>query len=364
MNANANVNQNAFGVNLWWTVPGLAADIATVQSLLIKHGFEKDDIQEPSDRVEVSRAVRSFQNRRTKADRKIAEIAQDRGDAVVYGILDRETNGDQVGFVQATTVTYNKNANTVNVTGALCGEVEARIGELKDKATDEDIRYFLRRVVRMCKGVAKRPTGGIYFVPAQLAGVIEQAQAFLADLGVGAKLYVERVMDGVQEREIVREAVEHDIDKQLEVVMAGVERVERRVSALKNGEARVEELRDLMKVYQDLLGQEAKYEELTEKLDKAVQTIGEKMSKLQGDDIQPVLPVAAGNAAGDFGDAVKSVLATAGKAMSVEEIVEQVKGFAGKMPKKIGDYLWNQAAKGELVRVGRGQYALPVAKAC
>lgn len=372
MNANINASQpTSFGVNMWWTVPGLATALPTVQSLLIAHGFEKDDIEGPSDRVEVARAVRSFQNRRTKQTRRLAEIAQERGDSVVYGILDRESNGDQVGFVQATTVTYDKNANTVHVSGALCNEVQAALGEFKDKATDEDIRYFLRRVVRMCHGVSKRPTGGIYFVPAQFVGVIEQAQAFLKDLGVGAKLYVERVMDGQQEREIVREAVEIDIDKRLEDVMAGVERVERRVSALRHGEERVEELRGLMKVYQDLLGQEAKYEELTEKLDKAVQSIGEKMSKLQGDCIQPVLPmqpagVAAVRVTGtresldDYEKAVKSVLQMSGQPMERSDIVAAVvaSGYNGKSPDNIGGFFNHRADTGRLTRVSRGVYAL------
>ena len=290
--------QTSFGVNIWWTVPGVCVPAEQAQDLLLKHGFEKDDMREPSDRVEVSRAVRSFQNRRTKEDRKLAEVATEKGDSVVYGILDRTQSGDQVGFKQQTTVTYDKNSNVTTVTGALVDEVNKALVEYKDKVTDQDVRSFLRHVVRMCKGISKRPTGGIYFIPAQHVSVVESAQAFLAELAAGARLYVERVMDGPQERQIVWEAVEVDLDEQLAGVLASVERVEKRVSALKNQETRVEELRGLMKVYQDLLGKEAKYEEMAQKLDAAVGTIAAKMATIQGASPAPKAPKAAGNGGG------------------------------------------------------------------
>jgi hypothetical protein len=346
-----------FGVNLWWMVPGFNAPAEKVQALLEKYGFDKEDIKEPSDRVEVSRAVRSFQNRRTKDERRLAEIAKTHVDKVVYGILDREQGEDEVNFTQSTTIVYDKNHNTVQVSGSLANEVSARLELMKDQINDADIRYFLRKVVKMCHGVSKRPTGGIYFVPAMFVGIIDQAQGFLAELGVGAKLYVERVMDGKQEREIVKEAVEDDLDKQLEAVMSGVDRIERRIGALHNSTAKVEELRGLMLVYQDLLGKEAKYEEMTEKLDKAVQVISAKMVSLQG------TAMIQGTVTEDFGTAVVEVLKGFVGSLSMPEIVDQVKalGFTGEVPANLGGYFNYRVSTGSLVRVSRGQYALPVA---
>jgi hypothetical protein len=363
----------SFGVNLWWTVPTLAVPAQDAQALLEKYGFEKNDMREPSDRVEVSRAVHSFQNRRTKADRRMAEIASEQGDSVVYGLLDRRQHGDSVNFEQETTIRYDKNANTVQVTGSLVGEVEAALVEYKDKVTDQDVRYFLRKVVKMCHGVSKRPTGGIYFVPSMHSGVIESAKAFLAELASGARLYVERVVDGEQERAIVWEAVEDDIDDQLVSIMNSVERVEKRVSALKNQEARIDELRGLMKTYQDLLGREAKYEDMAAKLDAAVQTIAGKMVTMQAKDMAPVDPSAplnpatttktrSGNQTAYF-DAVIAILKAEDGPLLDNEIAKRVKVAYPTLEEPVNVYahLYSRSKKGLLKLVGARKFELVVA---
>jgi hypothetical protein len=363
----------SFGVNLWWTVPTLAVPAQEAQTLLAKYGFEKDDMKEPSDRVEVSRAVHSFQNRRTKADRRMAEIASEKGDKVVYGLLDREqVNGSQVDFMQRTTVTYDKNANTVNVTGALVPEVEAALVEYRDKITDVDVRYFLRKVVKMCHGVAKRPTGGIYFVPTQFVGVIDSAKGFLAEMNSGARLYVERVVDGEQERAIVWEAVEDDLDDQLSTILSNVERVEKRVSALRNQEAKVGEIRDLMKTYQDLLGREAKYEDMAAKLDAAVATIAQKMTTMQADmqttpttPVDPNAPVKKGRGHSQNGyfDAVVAILKVEGGPLLDNEIAKRVKTAYPDLeePSNVYNHLYSRAKKGWLKLVGARKFELVVA---
>jgi len=361
---NQNPQPEAFGVNVWWYLPRLTVEAKQAQDLLVQHGFEKDDMKEPSDRVEVARAVRSFQNRRTKEDRRLTEVAQEKGDAVVYGILDRTQEGDQVGFQQETTVKYDKNANTVSVTGTLTKEVEEALVTYRDKVTDVDVRTFLRRVVRMCQGISKRPSGGIYFVPSRHVGVIESAQQFLEKLATGARLYFERVVNGEQERAIVWEAVEDDIDEQLKAVMAGVDRVEKRVSALKNQQDRVEELRGLMKVYQDLLGREAKYEDMATKLDGAVATIAQKMATLQSQNPAPAVPSGNGTGRGrrqsDYFDAVTAVLKAAGKPLTDEEIHQAVQetGYDGKVPASVYGHLYARHKKGQLKFEGARKFAL------
>ena len=367
-----NESRRDWGVNLWWTIPVLQVEAKLAEELLAKYGFEKCDMKEPSDRVEVSRAVHSFQNRRTKADRRMAEIASEKGDKVVYGLLDREqVNGSQVDFMQRTTVTYDKNANTVNVTGALVPEVEAALVEYRDKITDVDVRYFLRKVVKMCHGVAKRPTGGIYFVPTQFVGVIDSAKGFLAELALGAKLYVERVVDGEQERAIVWEAVEDDLDDQLSTILSSVERVEKRVSALRNQEARIDELRGLMKTYQDLLGREAKYEDMAAKLDAAVATIAQKMTTMQADMADTVVPadpnapkkVGRGHSQNAYFDAVVAILKAEGGPLLDGEIAKRVKVAYPDLeePSNIYGHLYSRAKKGWLKLVGARKFELVVA---
>jgi Trp operon repressor len=174
-------------------------------------------------------------------------------------------------------------------------------------------------------------------------------------------------MDGLEERQIVWEAVEDDIDDQLAGVMASVERVEKRVSALKNQEARVEELRDLMKVYQDLLGHEAKYEEMAQKLDAAVTTIAQKMATLQGNLKVPVVEPEGNNgkhgrgpSQNDYFKAVIEVLTAAGCPLLDNEIANRVKacGYQGAEPSNVYAHLYGRSKKGLIKLVGARKFAL------
>lgn len=272
----------SFGVNVWWTCPEMIVDAETVKTSLLKHGFEADDIPTASRRTEVSRAAYSFQNRLGKSNRRVTEKANDNANFVVYGILDREQEEvDTVGFTQHTTIKLDKSTEAVSVEGVLSAEVMEAIKVYSGKITDEDIRYFLRRVIAMCYGVSKRPTGGIYFVPESSVTVIKSAQAFLNDLGRGARLYVEGVVNGEQERQNVWEAVEEDIESRLTETLSAVDRIERRTNAVKDHEEKVKGLNKILDVYRNLLGEEAKYQGVSEKIEEAVKVIAAKMATMQ-----------------------------------------------------------------------------------
>jgi hypothetical protein len=273
---------NELGINVWYTCPTLVLDGDKALAALEANGFEQSDMPLPSARAEVSRAAYSFQDRRHKADRRITEKATESDTEVVYGLLDQEQKGaDEVAFEQHTTVRFEKGSGRVLVEGPLHDEFMERYHQFQGAITDEDIRAFLRRVIRMTYGVAKRPTGGIYFVPNRFSAIIESAQAVLDQMGTGARIYVERVMDGVQERANVWGSVEHSIGTDLEGLLKAVERIEKRASSIKNHEARLTEMGELMAIYQDLLGREADAQDLTEKLDEAAQTVAAKLEKLQ-----------------------------------------------------------------------------------
>ncbi len=282
MKVNKSAGGNGFGVNVWWTCPEMIKDGSEVKSALSKHGFESTDITLPSRRTEVSRAAYSFQNRMGKSNRRVTEKANDDVNFCVYGILDREQEQvDTVGFTQHTTIRLDKSTDEVNVEGSLSAEVMDAIKVYSGKITDDDVRYFLRRVIRMCFGVAKRPTGGIYFVPEQFTNVIRSAQAVLDELGAGAKLYVEGVVNGEQERANVWASVEEEIEGRLEETLSAVERIEKRTTAIKDQEEKLNGVKSLMEVYVNLLGEEAKYQGIAEKIEKAVKTVAEKMSVVQ-----------------------------------------------------------------------------------
>lgn len=276
-------SKTGFGVNVWWTVPEVIKDSVTVQTALAKHGFDTNDIPLPSRRTEVSRAAYSFQNRLGKSNRRVTEKANDNINFVTYGILDREQEtSDTVGFSQNTTIRLDKSTNEVKVEGSLSNEVMEAVRTYTGKITDDDIRYFLRKIIRRSFGIAKRPTGGIYFVPDQFANAIKEAQAVLDDLGTGAKLYVEGVVNGVQERANVWASVEENIEGQLVETLSAVDRIEKRANAIKDHEEKLTGVKKLMEVYIGLLGEEAKYQSIAEKIEAAVKTVSEKMSVMQG----------------------------------------------------------------------------------
>ena len=271
-----------FGVNMWWTIPETSVDIKSVEAALVKHGFEKDDIKQPSRQEEVSRAVKSFHNRRSKDERRIGEKVGETVDAATYGILDHnQISASEVSFDQHTTVRLNKSTGDVVVDGNLKAEVGVALKGFEGKITDDDIRTFLCKVVRMCHGVAKRPTGGIYFIPAQCVSIIDDAQAVLAELNTASRIYIERVMDGTQERQNVWESVESEISTRLAEAVAAVGRIGRKASAVRTQEAKITEAQDLMGIYQDLLGEEAKFESITEKIEEAVKAVSEKLTSIQ-----------------------------------------------------------------------------------
>lgn len=274
--------QQGFGVNVWWSIPTTVLDGEAVQNALEKHGFEKSDIPLPSRRTEVSRACYAFQNRRGRDERRITEKTQDNGKYVVYGILDqRRRDAEHVGFSQTTTVYLDKDTGEVRAEGDLNSAVVEAVHQYEGKVTDEDIRIFLRRVIRMCYGIAKRPSGGIYFVPSRFVSVVQSAQEVLNEIGSNARLYIEGVINGAQERSIVWESVESNVDGEIQLALASVERIEKSAKAVKSQKAKLDRLSEIVEVYKALLGKEAEYETIAEKIEMAVKQVSTKIAEIQ-----------------------------------------------------------------------------------
>jgi len=274
-------NNGNFGVNVWWTCPVVAVDGQRAQEVLVAHGFDKDDLRLPTQRVEVSRAAYSLQNRRGKSNRRVTEKTIDDADRVAYGILGRQQDGEEVEFKQDTKVILNKTTGEVRAEGALADQVMNAINAYKGKVTDEDIRAFLRKCIRKSFGVAKRPSGGIYFVPAKYADIILRAQAVLREIGSGARIYTERIQEDIEAKQNVWQAVEEEIDGRIKDTLEAVERIEKRVSAVKGQMDKLEDLTALMEVYKELLGEEAKCEGVAERIEEAVRKVSEKLTKIQ-----------------------------------------------------------------------------------
>jgi hypothetical protein len=272
---------SSLGRNVWWTVPVTAQDGIASQAVLEKHGFSKDDLPLPSRRTEVSRACYSFQNRQGKHNRRITEKAADDGTYVTYGILNRRQKADRVSFRQGTTVKLEKANGTVTAEGKLAQEVLDAVKLYESKIVDDDIRSFLRRVICKAHGIGKRPSGGIYFIPEKYIDIIKAANEALKEIGGGAKMFIEGIINGVQERQNIWGSVEEEIDGQIIETLAAVDRIERSTEAVKDQQAKLDGLKELAEVYQNLLGEEAKYADVAEKIEAAVKKVSEKMAKLQ-----------------------------------------------------------------------------------
>lgn len=349
---------NEFGVNIWWHIPTFTVNGYRAQGLLEEAGFEADELPLPSKKLAVSRTAYSFQDRRHKDGRRVTEKANDKGEYVVYGILGKtQKDVDEVGYDQATTIKLHKDSGSVTAHGKLGDEFLARLSKYETSLTNEDIAQFLRNLIKKTYGVPLRPTGGIYFVPNRFVDIIADAQTFLDSLGIGAKLYVQRIYDGKNEREIVRDSVENNIISQIESTLKAVDKIEKRVSSIENHETKLGEIEELMSIYQDLLGEEAKYEEITEQLAEASNHVAGKLKELQKKVVvthNPVVPEA------------KKILKAAGKVMNFNEIALELKknGVALKTTKTRSEAEWvsheisrslKKGYKG-IERAGRGKF--------
>jgi len=374
-------NDGKFGVNVWWSVPETAVNGERVAAALEAAGFEEKDMPLPNRRVEVSRAVKSLHNRRGKSN-TVTDKTHETPDHIVFGILNQEHVDDEtVTYAQNTTVRLNKDTGRVSVDGDAVDEVRAAIRFYKGKITDEDIRYFLRRIICMCMGIPKRPSGGIYFVPARFAGIVESAQVVLDELKTGARLYVENVVNGEQERRYVWEAVETSVESEIQKALDAVDRIERSANAVKNHEMKLDGLNEMVTLYRGLLGKEAEYEEVTQRIQGAVEQVSHKMAELQAAAAVEAAEKAAKPkraaktdgkskraANGQFVDYAKKVLANEdknGTGMHYREItlraLEIGLATTGKTPENTMSVRLSMAitdASTGLRRVGRGIYAL------
>ena len=317
------VNGGSLGVNVWWTCPEVAIDAKVAQSILVRHGFDKSLLPTPSRKLEVSRAAHSFQDRRGKESRRVTEKVYEDAKHITYGIVALIQVGDsEVGGRQVVDVRLNKDTDEVLVrvsrsvteklqetqdklavavgdeakelakelvilqaclkTGdSLVPEVRKCITDYEGKITDEDIRYFLRRIITRCFGIAKRPSGGIYFIPEDRAQTIRDAQAVLEELWTRARIYVEGVINGVEERKNVWQSVEEEIDGAIAEALKATSKIEKSTKSVKSQRMKLDEMEEIVEVYQKLLGEEAKHETLVERIEDAARIIEGKMKELQ-----------------------------------------------------------------------------------
>jgi len=273
-------NEAAIGVNVFWTIPNVKVAVEDVKVAAAKHGFDAEDIKEPSDRKVFSRASKALNTGQHR--RLVRRISDTPGQSTVIGIVDETVvaGSEQLDYNQSTTVRFDKSNSTVNADGILANEFLDQFEDLKGVLTHQDFRRFVRRTVRDCAGVPKRPSGGIYFIPTENIGLIERCAEMYTELGIGT-IYVERIFDGPQERRIVWESAETEINKMVDSLLSKVSKIEKRAGAMKGQSARMAELQNMMTVYTKITGSAAEAEAISERLEEATAIVASKMSDLQ-----------------------------------------------------------------------------------
>lgn len=370
---------NELGVNVWWTIPEVLVEGEQAQQALVQAGFESDDIRPATRRTAISRACYGMQDRRHKKNRRVTEKVSSETGKVVFGVLDREELGNGcVGFRQNTTVEFNTVTEELSVSGSKADMVRAAFEENIGKVNADDIRNFVLKIIRMSYGIRKRPSGGIYFIPAQFSSVVLQAREAL-DIMFGTevpnapRIYVERVIDGDEERQNVAASVAEDLISEINRELAAVERISRSAKALAGHKHQIEAVAEMARVYEELLGKQADQEDLVDALRDAADKVAVKMGEFVNKSPAPKAkaakpkrqkaskPASSGVA---VADAIVAVLGNAGKALTVADITEQAIGAGwvtnGKTPKNtVAATIYKLVKAGvKIEKPGKGIYKL------
>jgi hypothetical protein len=278
------MNSNAMPLNVWWMVrEDIKVPIETTVSVADKYGI-RNLLKLPSERTCVRRGIDDFHNRRG-AVRRVVEKIRENEASVVFGIMDLHVDkeNEQGGYEQDTKVVLDKDSGKVDVTGKLSERVIASIEKNRNNFNSKDIRDLCFSVIRACKGISKRPTGGVYLIPPQFVTQLDMLKLFLKELlGDGtACIYSERIFCGDEEKQYAGESLYQD-------VMTRVYGLQKRVQAVTKQECRLREhgedldgIKELVDAYKDVLGQQEIFEKIAVALDGTAEMIQDALERVQ-----------------------------------------------------------------------------------
>ncbi|MBC7340933.1 MAG: hypothetical protein H5U02_00505 [Clostridia bacterium] len=127
------------------------------------------------------------------------------------------------------------------------------------------IRELIGRILYTCRPVSVRPSGGVYFVPAQYDDMLEKLKSLAKELstaGGSVQMWTVPVVDAEEQRRMVKVSLEeqvkeeadrllHEMDPYIRGEAKVTEKVARRYAE------RVRELRAMVKEYQEMLETQA-----------------------------------------------------------------------------------------------------------
>lgn len=275
--------QDYLGVVCWFGLHEVLVPVADVKARLEKVGLPESLLIEPSDKKAFRRAADSVARRGGRARReRFARPIVDDASHKTIGIVDEsvEKSTEQLEYSQVTTARFDKATKTVQAEGEHAGDVHKAYESYRGAFTIHDFRKLAVRTIGHAHGVAMRDNGGVYFVPRVKASDIVALNELLSGLGAG-NAWCMRVPAGAAESPVVWQTAQETIEQRVADLLARVERVEKRASSLQGHEEAVEELRDMVRVYADLTQEEAKAEEMLQKLAAASNRIAERVAEIK-----------------------------------------------------------------------------------
>jgi hypothetical protein len=154
------------GQVLYWAIPAQTVPYLQFVQLLKKHGINPDIIKAPRAKSALNRAVRdTAKGSKGTFHRK----ALDEKDRTAFVIVNSEVDSESadVEFETETKVMFDKEHQSVSIEGARKEDIKARYEQYREQYTQEQIRTFVLRYIRMtCEASNLRDQGGVYFIPA------------------------------------------------------------------------------------------------------------------------------------------------------------------------------------------------------
>ena len=356
-NVKVNGADLGLGAIVFWTVPTLILHQDQVVELLRKHNLSEKSIDFPTDKIEVSRAVYSFQNLQKRENRKLAERIGTNEAETIYGILSHVNRGDDaVGYEQDTTIKVNKEDGSVTANGPLAADFNLALEKFRDSIVDDDIRTFLRGVIKQAHGIAIRPTGGVYFIHQNFLPLLENVSAFLKE--IGAKLYISHLINDEAAQEMVKDSAIRAIEDEIETFLDRVNATAKRAGCLRKQEGAIEEIEELTNLYAQVLGNESLFEDCRKKLNDASNVLATKLVELT-----TAAPIkTAGTPRISYSDFIVKALdadkTRSFNAVAIENMVKANPATVGiEIPKSVPGILYSLAKFNKIKNVSRGQYA-------
>jgi len=255
-------------LNVWWMVrEDTKVNAVKADSILEKFGFSgfMGDLNE---RKAVRRGIDELHNRRGK-NRRVVERVRETADSAVFGVLKMniDENSNSAEYDQDTTVVLDKATGTVEATGVMADVVNRKIAENRGVYNGNDLRFLFINVIREAGGICKRPTGGVYLVPAMYADKILSLKAAVLEMcDKGAVIYTERIYDGEEERSNAAEAVTNDLSGRVNLIVTAVSRIQKLTCRIKSHQDALVKIEELTEMYKTILGEQVGLESLTDTL--------------------------------------------------------------------------------------------------